>query len=588
MEAGLVDEHGEWTCCGIKVVEAKGSDAGLLTIDEHGVATFYSGTKKEVVECVFTPTAALWLSNEELIIVEGRHLQFYSVRRQTQGGECNLTKIKSIPWSESDIHKIVSISTNKPSGGKYILLLEESGVMCVTSLSNNTTTKLRVPLSKDEKIKNAMFLTGEKHSIICITQTSVVKYDLLTKKISTRILDVYKGCTQQHREFACSSINPKLGCAIEFDSTIKLLDLEEGKILKTLENESEFFSTAKFANDGKTIYLGSCTGRIYSLHLETLTLTIFAEIDDSFGGGISSMEFVNNNLIIEIQNHDDSNETFEVDSDLSSLGTCSEYSMSPGNEKKTPVSKQNTPGSKRTPLKHIQLSSVSAAKRKLNSVPEPENQSPITTSTSPTTTSTPASNLQHTQFFPSITSEVPLGRHPNFSTASALDPFDENTFSRQSSVPQLMEKMLAKMDQIDRNMEKLNQKVDKMDDRIQANSEAIAQLSEHLLPVRKCRSFLQWRENWMRVSPAEESVLDLVSQHTAFKTREVHRQLENDRWDYWIPTLEDVAKSAKTQAERNDDVTARLDKMEILIERLARVHHIPIPLPRDDNRVPWE
>ena len=50
--------------------------------------------------------------------------------------------------------------------------------------------------------------------------------DILQSKFIRKIDDVFS----QIRDFACTPINERLGCAVDYSSTVKLLDLVQGKV----------------------------------------------------------------------------------------------------------------------------------------------------------------------------------------------------------------------------------------------------------------------------------------------------------------------------------------------------------------------
>ena len=54
------------------------------------------------------------------------------------------------------------------------------------------------------------------------------------------------------------------------------------------------------------------------------------------------------------------------------------------------------------------------------------------------------------------------------------------------------------------------------------------------------------------------------------------------------PNTKGIESLIEENQKSKSDTTNRLDRLEILLERLCRQNHVRIPYPRSDNKVPWE
>ena len=192
------------------------------------------------------------------------------------------------------------MTSNKAAGGVHLLLINDKNELLSTSLRNNTTQKIKIPSSIVPK--DVSFVTANRNRAIVISKSkipeipsnslevknsknisaksSVAILDILQSKIIRKIDDVFS----QIRDFACTPINEQLACAVGYTSTVKLLDLVQGKIIHVFEVPQPI-SCLTFSRDGKSLFLGSVAGNILETDLSNFNTEVYSEVETS--GGVS-------------------------------------------------------------------------------------------------------------------------------------------------------------------------------------------------------------------------------------------------------------------------------------------------------------
>jgi len=441
--------------------------------------------------------------------------------------------------------------------------------------------------------------------------------DILQSKFIRKIDDVFS----QIRDFACTPINERLGCAVDYSSTVKLLDLVQGKIINSYEVEKEHISCVTFSPDGKSLYLGSLTGNILETDLSTFNTEIYSEVEDSdsgtLQGGVFKLKIVPENIKLESLQMTQTSALSDDESDVSSMNLSSVSVEAP-----TPTTSMPN----RKPLSQIQSQALKSQKRKLQLSPmtkdeSPSHKSPVGLQKQPNQASTPL--MSENRFFNQTVEEPSTNsgarRHP-IEYDTEMDTRSPTEFGRQKTAEptlrpsdlSLLLSQNAETAQLVRSQSELiNILVNKqtaMEEKINRQDELIKKMSNYLLPEDQTpKENWYWAKEWddaqkyerpdghpdaarpEKISHSDKAILDKSEELVIDRCRYmIFRQFEKNIDEIHYPNLDRIEALLNESRINKADTSTRLDRLETLLENLCRANHVRIPFPRPDNKVPWE
>lgn len=501
------------------------------------------------------------------------------------------------------------MTSNKTAGGSHLLLVTDNNELLSTSLRNNTTQKIKMPSSiVPEEVS---FVTTNRNHAIIITKTSIAIWDILQSKIIRKI----EGVFSQIRDFACTPINEQLACAVGNQSTVKLIDLVQGKIIQGIEIPHEHISCVTFSPNGKSLYLGSLTGNILETNLSNFNTEVYSEVEESdsdkLQGGVFKLKIVPDSLKFESLEMTKTSVTSEDESDASSMN-FSEVSV----EEPTPTTSKPS----RKPLSQIQSQVLKSQKRKLQLSPmanegSPMHKSPVGLTKQPMQASTPLANdLRNENRFFSQAIEEPTTncgyrRHSVLENDTEMESRSPTELGRQISAdPVLTSEISALLKTQNSLITTLVNRQTALEEKIKRQDELLTKMSNYLLPEDQTpKENWYWAKEWNdaqkyerpdghpdaarpdTISHSDKAILDKSEELVIDRCRYmIFRQFEKNISEIHYPNFDRIEALVKNGQINKADTSRRLDRLETLLENLCRASHVRIPFPRPDNKVPWE